>query len=338
MYSMASTNRMRPTACSRARRRMAFTLVELLVVIAIIGTLVGLLLPAVQSAREAARRSSCANNLKQLGLAIANRTNAKNGMLPAGGYNSTTGGANTGSGLLRLLPWLEETQIYNAINFNLAQWAAVLPNGTPIYRAVVPGLSCPTDDPGQVKAYQTSAGITSYPTTTNYFASSGPDPKGTNAGCLCSDFAALNGYQIPSGYVWEDRLPLRSGPFNRYSYEIHIKKITDGLSKTILYGEGLPSCSDHAIWGWVAANTAQGITGTLSPINFDTCDWSPTSTKSPCNRTCNWNYQFGFRSRHKGGAFFTMGDGAVTWLDETIDYQLYQYLGAMNDNKAGGVP
>src|SRR6267154_1994969 len=93
------------------RRRMGFTLIELLVVIAIIGVLIALLLPAVQSAREAARRSQCVNNLKQLGLAFQNYEST-NGSFPIGqGLNVATGFSNNISSQTRLLPYLEQTTI-----------------------------------------------------------------------------------------------------------------------------------------------------------------------------------------------------------------------------------
>src|SRR5438046_4169318 len=96
--------------------RRAFTLIELLVVIAIIGVLIALLLPAVQSAREAARRSQCVNNLKQLGIAIQNYADS-NGALPPTGSN----GGNNFSMKGRLLPFMEQQQVWNALNQS-ANW------------------------------------------------------------------------------------------------------------------------------------------------------------------------------------------------------------------------
>ena len=337
----------RGTACVLLRRYQighavdrpvrGFTLVELLVVIAIIGVLVGLLVPAVQSARESSRRSSCANNLKQLGLAVANYTNTKNGKLPAGGYISADWTAYRGSGLARLLPFLEESRVYDAINFNSDPMSQNI-NGTPIYSTVIAGFICPSDDMSQVKAYQTSIGWSVPRATTNYVASAGPAIQGDNSSCSCTESYALRSYQIPSDFVWEDRVGLRSGPFNRLSLETDIKTVTDGLSKTIFYGESRPSCSSHMIGGWLSANNGQGTTSTLNPINLDTCDWSPTSAQSGCKRTCNYNYELGFRSRHPGGAQFSMGDASVQWLAETIDHQVFQYLGARNDGKQGSLP
>jgi prepilin-type N-terminal cleavage/methylation domain-containing protein/prepilin-type processing-associated H-X9-DG protein len=326
-------------------QRRGFTLVELLVVIAIIGLLVGLLLPAVQSARESSRRSSCHNNLKQLGVAVANYTNVRKGKLPAGGYILPDWSGSRGSGLARVLPFLEESRVYDAIDFNSDPMGQRFPNGDPISAKTIPGFLCPSDDPAAAKAYQASMQASSGwwagsipPATTNYVASAGPALLGDNASCSCTESYALRNYQIPSDFVWEDRVALRSGPFNRLSLEIDIKSVTDGLSKTILYGESRPSCSIHQIGGWLSANSGQGSVSTLNPINLDTCDSSPTSTQSGCKRACNWNYELGFRSRHPGAASFLFGDGSVLLLAETIDHQLFQYLGARNDGKTGGSP
>src|SRR5262249_34367974 len=109
-------------------RRRGFTLIELLVVIAIIGVLIALLLPAVQSAREAARRAQCVNNLKQIGVALHIYLTATNSVPPLMIVYSPVGNKNTGqvfSPLARMLPYLEQLQIYNAINFSVGpRWGS----------------------------------------------------------------------------------------------------------------------------------------------------------------------------------------------------------------------
>jgi prepilin-type N-terminal cleavage/methylation domain-containing protein/prepilin-type processing-associated H-X9-DG protein len=312
--------------------RRGFTIVELLVVIAIIGLLVALLLPAVQTARESARRSSCHNNLKQLGLAVAGYTNAKNGSLPAGGYVSR------GSGLARLLPWLEQVEVYSAISFSSDPMTQTFPSGRRICETVIPGFICPADDRAQQAQAFATLGWSSKPALTNYIASAGPSLTGDNSGCSCPDSYALRPYAIPPPFVWEDRVELRSGPFNRMSLEIKIRTVTDGLSKTIFFGESRPGCSMHMIGGWLHGNGGHGLATTLNPINTDTCDSTAVSGANGCKRWCNWNYELGFRSRHPGGASFLFGDGSVFLLGEAMDHQLFQYLGARNDGKAGSLP
>src|SRR5215475_1598603 len=125
-------------------RRCAFTLVELLVVIAIIGILVALLLPAIQAAREAARRSQCVNNLKQLGIAIHNYHDTA-GCIPMGAFDMKNGWQQW-SALACLLPYIEQSPLYNALNFT--NMAGCDPNNlinTTGVRAGVNGFLCPSD-------------------------------------------------------------------------------------------------------------------------------------------------------------------------------------------------
>ena len=325
---------------SPLRSHRGFTIVELLVVIAIIGLLVGLLLPAVQTARETARRSSCHNNLKQLGVAVAGYSNVKNGALPAGGYILPDWSSSRGSGLARLLPWIEQVEVYNAISFTSDPMGQTYPSGRFIYETAIPGFLCPSDDRGQWTQAFATLGWSRRPGLTNYVASAGPSLTGDNSSCSCTESYALRSYAVPGppDFVWEDRVELRSGPFNRLSLEIKLRSVTDGLSKTIFFGESRPGCSLHMINGWLGANTGQGPATTLNPINTDTCDATAVSGVNGCKRWCNWNYELGFRSRHPGGASFLFGDGSVLLIAETIDHQLFQYLGARNDGKAGGLP
>jgi len=125
----------------------------------------------------------------------------------------------------------------------------------------------------------------------------------------------------------------QAGPFDRLLPSFTaVKHCTDGLSNTIFFGEVLPACSVHHSAGWIDTNNGQGFTNTLVPINFDTCQTDLSA--SPCNHSCNWTTEMGFRSRHPGGAQFLFGDGSVHFLTESIDHQTYQHLGAKSDGEA----
>jgi len=144
-------------------RRRGFTLIELLVVIAIIAVLISLLLPAVQSAREAARRAPCTNNLKQIGLAVHNYLSSNNSLPPAYiPYGVGPGGTNTGqsfSGLARMLPFLEQNAIYNAINFSVAaRWGG---SGSDIVGSMN-GSTADCDEWGLINASASANQVTSF--------------------------------------------------------------------------------------------------------------------------------------------------------------------------------
>jgi prepilin-type N-terminal cleavage/methylation domain-containing protein/prepilin-type processing-associated H-X9-DG protein len=143
-------------------KRRGFTLIELLVVIAIIGVLIALLLPAVQSAREAARRAQCTNNLKQIGLAVHNYISANDSVPPLMIIYSPVGSQNTGqafSPLARMLPFLEQTQIYNAINFSVGpRWGS----GDGNICSTMNGSTADSDLWGLINASATANQITSF--------------------------------------------------------------------------------------------------------------------------------------------------------------------------------
>ena len=130
-----------------------------------------------------------------------------------------------------------------------------------------------------------------------------------------------------------------AGPFNRFGVPCKLRDITDGLSHTIFMGEVRPLCSAHNGQGWGSSNNGQGLTSTLVPINYDTCDRSArVSGGDNCGRICNWNTELAFKSRHPGGAQLLFGDGSVHFLSETIDHQNYQYLGAKDDGEVTELP
>jgi prepilin-type N-terminal cleavage/methylation domain-containing protein len=314
-------NSMRAANHSRRPLRTAFTLVELLVVIAVIGLLIALLLPAVQAAREAARRAKCSNNLKQIGLAIAAFEDTYKRLPPGAVWSSS--GTKKGSMHVYLLPYLEQSSLYNAFDLNLTSIdGSTFPGTTNVIAStVLPTLRCPTDSHPDLY-YDLLA-------SHNYAASRGPTATFDNPSCSCP-----NPWQALAQAPFEDPQNF-AGPFTRLGTQVRLADVTDGLSNTIFVGEVRPQCSEHARNGWAASNNGNGFCTTLIPINFNSCD---DNASSACNRSCNWSTELGFRSLHSGGAFFALGDGSVRFVPQTIDHTAYQYLGAKADGHVASVP
>jgi prepilin-type N-terminal cleavage/methylation domain-containing protein/prepilin-type processing-associated H-X9-DG protein len=295
------------------RRRNAFTLVELLVVIAIIAILVALLLPAIQAAREAARRGSCSNNLRQIGVALHDYEDSHR-RLPAGAEWSNLG-TSRGSILIFLLPFLEESALYDAFDFRVSNIDNTTLGGTPVGTRAISVYRCPSDSYEPV--YQELM-------PHSYAASRGPTDVYDNPACSCN-----HPWQSFATSPLDDRRDF-AGPFTRVGVPIGLKKVTDGLSNTIFFGEVRPECSEHAQIGWATTNNGNGYCTTIIPINYDSCD---PAAADPCHRPCNWNTEVGFKSAHPEGAQFLFGDGSVHFVEETIDHQAYQHLGGKSDGE-----
>ena len=325
----------------QTRRNGGFTLVELLVVIAIIGVMVGLLLPAVQAAREAARRMSCQNNLKQLGLALHNYHDVA-GQLPINRFDAT--GGNNMTVFVGILPYIEQGALYDGIDMTTRNITVYPVNGKPVGQHVIPGLQCPSDpdvttpDPstGYMRAsyapsigaqyMQSAAGCSLLETAGAYPAGLGLDADNDgedpfNRGNVRSDYG---NQQI-------------SGPFGRgyfSSYGARLAAITDGTSNTIAMGEIRMACNLYSPWGWAWPESLWYAT--TAPINFPTCPNEPAYGSHTCysNAGTNYNAIFGFRSAHPGGCQFVFVDGSVHFLSETLDRLTYARLG---DKADGGV-
>lgn len=321
--------------------REAFTLIELLVVIAIIGVLVGLLLPAVQQAREAARRASCINHMKQIGIAIHSYNDANKKLPPGGEWEQgapwrilqSTGAKPTGPNrerggvLVRLLPYLEENALYSKIDFEGGTVASQMVNGKRVREYVISTYLCPTDiHDGTLEDGSSIRAIS------NYGANYGPSWAGGNGNPNC-----------PCGQNYNSYRPLTNtghtnpaGPFSREGniFVCKLTDVTDGLSKTIFFGEVRANCSRHQRRGWAHTNNGNGLFNTLYPLNYDSCSKDVASAGGDgCGAECNWKTEFGYKSLHPGVVNFLMGDGAVTTLPENVDHTAFQLIGCRMDGQ-----
>ena len=281
---------------AQARRRMAtrtiagFTLVELLVVIAIIGLLVAILLPAVQAARETARRTGCTNNLRQIGIALTTYHD-NHGTLPAAVADNWGGSPQLHSWAVFILPYVEEASLFALYDFAAGQNADV---NRPVVSTPLAIYSCPSSDGA-------------------YYEGDGHYAEG--------DYAASSGVE-----------PVANGGAMFPASRVRFKKITDGLSTTLLVGE----LYYHNL-GWArgsAAGTTGGGGGGGGAFSRGVSRWwscnSPCAQPglnppyTDCNNHCEQRFQFS--SPHAQGVYFVYCDGHVEFLSESIDVNFLKAL------------
>ncbi len=316
--------------------RSAFTLVELLVVIAIIGVLIGLLLPAVQSAREAARRASCQSNIKQVGLALHSYASANNDTFPHNlGRESTVsaaGGApyNTGnrgrSWIARILPYMENTNLYDRMQFDQPLSNA---DNLDVCGTAIKELICPSDTSRGLMNDRANLG--NHPTSgrqwgvTNYKAVAGGnwawgDHTGvrmTNGRWPNSD----NGIDRGNGMICRNS---DNQPGNITTFT----DITDGTSKTFALGEAVPEWSNHTTWFFFNHTTG----GCGVPLNYR------VGLVDLFAARWDWGRNYSFFSRHPGGAMFAMADGSTTFITNSIPLSLYRQLATIGSGEAVSLP
>ena len=312
------------------KKPSGFTIVELLVVIAIIGILVALLLPAVQAAREAARRATCSSHLRQIGLAV-HQYHDQRERLPMGArwrHERYGGALNGGNILLELLPYIEQQAVFDAVDLSRDVDEQTYPDGTLIAATEIGLYTCPSS---------ALAGFTpGYDLPVSHFgASKGPTAMINREDRFsCPEFEEMNEFALSPHFDINDRYNF-AGPFHREGFVFSkFNEITDGLSNTIFFGEMRPHCNGHAAHGWLWTLSSQGYLTTLVPINYDTCQ---DDESRGCNHRENWNTSQGYKSLHPGGAHVLMGDNRVLFLTEDIDHQMFQYLGAKADGQATAV-
>lgn len=363
-----------------------FTLIELLVVIAIIATLVAILLPAVQQAREAARRTTCRNNLKQIGIALHNYHDVA-GMFPLyniGQTNNSSSASMTGecrstgriSGLVLLLPYMEQGNIYDAFNFNLGfqNSTAIIgqhPN-LPVVKSNIPSFICPSDSQARKNAaYGPGVG------NLNYAANFGwpRHATGINGERYIDPSTPTGGsgkMAVPNGFAsiyYDNRWFASSGDPNT-SCNVRIRDITDGTSNLAAYSEFLVNIGGtqdgdtrrlHSQIGYdPSIGTLQDIHNVCAgyPKVYDGYSmwiggsWAVVDGNSasmyqhlmpPNSRSCyhrnQWwhhNMQLTPMSEHPGGVNLLMADGAVRNASNNIDLTTWWAIGGRDDGHVNG--
>ncbi|HRF00474.1 MAG TPA: DUF1559 domain-containing protein [Pirellulaceae bacterium] len=331
-------------ARSSGSRSRGFTLVELLVVIAIIGVLIALLLPAVQMAREAARRISCGNNLKQYGIALHLYHDTHSIFAPAGSikWGNRGGGWDNENApnigwQVRILPFMEQSTLYEKVDMgSLYAWATQIPqSGTTgnACRLQVPYAMCPSDPRDSVVG-----GFAQ----TSYCGNLGSTYK-VSINPSCDTFVTFGTHYLPGGQGeagnTDDKTQI-NGMFSRMGMRLGMNDVTDGTSNTLMVGEVLMDCTDHTGGWWLMNAGGNAHASTSAPLNLmTTCARSQQEAidrgyfRPDCWQKDNWNYSWGFRSMHPSGSQFVFVDGSVHFISKTVNYNTYQYLGSRNDGR-----
>jgi prepilin-type N-terminal cleavage/methylation domain-containing protein/prepilin-type processing-associated H-X9-DG protein len=318
--------------------RPAFTLVELLVVIAIIGVLVALLLPAIQAAREAARRTQCVNNLKQIGIGMLNFEKARKSF-PPGEFKPA--GVNTNGGLAWsawFLPYIEENNLYSLLDLKKdvrkePNWSADLKGPT---NTIVPAYLCPSMSRRQTRRDMDGR--------LGQFNDDGIFNSGSGEGMACIDYMGISG---PGANVIHPQVGVKyggdrgmlldlssGGPCLGTAQEcsakrIPMRKVTDGTSHTILVGEcsgrGVEDSNGDKAGGeifnnldgaWASKNNVGHIKLNVESDNYSAINPPPE---------INWS-QHEFFSDHPGGVNVLMCDGSVHFMQDDTHYQIYYAL------------
>jgi prepilin-type N-terminal cleavage/methylation domain-containing protein len=322
--------------------RRAFTLIELLVVIAIIAILIALLLPAVQQAREAARRTQCRNNLKQVGLALHNYHDAFN-LLPFGsqapGHMGTIAGATVKNimGWIPLLPYFDQAPLFNTIDptramgtWNpaggvLAGGATILPANAAAGATKLNALLCPSDDGPQ-------------------FYANGDGTYGCAPGSPA--YRSSYGFSVQRAMTWDNsagNLWVNENRDTRSMFGIssnsNFRDVRDGLSNTVAISETTLDVYDGVAPSWACAQHVGLGIQFADPANININNWYCCAWATPPNaqfrpgRLGEWGSP---GSVHTGGMHVLLGDGSVRFISENIATITRQRLGYIADGQTLG--
>lgn len=312
---------------STNERRSAFTLVELLVVIAIIGILVALLLPAVQSAREAARRMSCSNNMKQIGLALLNYESTYR-VLPPSRIDVSTPKLFQQSWVALTLPFVEQGAVHASYNFG-TNWFD--PVNDPLTSVKLPGMVCPSSP--------TSSQVPPAALITALSGGLRSDQPVWGRADYGSINAVRNAFVVVSGLASLGTKDTMGG-LGRGPNGVMISEIIDGTSNTALIGEDAgrpvqyigrkpgtnPRAGNVAFgtsfvadgWAWADINGGFSVDGSdEAGVQNSTSSSGKTTIVGSCPMNCTNDSEI--YSFHPGGAMFVFGDGSVRFIAKTVN-------------------